>query len=595
MTQRSLNGTFKIQRSLTGTGILTSVLYGANNLSDVQDKLQSRINLGLTGKLDINTNSTNYLSISNQFGSTTNETLTINASTTPTPDSLVAYDLNGNLVGNYITSYADIISNGNLYSNTLNCFSISSRYSTNQNFIILNNDLQFGYAGAHIQDSNGSNSITFDGIGNITFGGTISGTNATFSGYLQCSDIQNQGTLYLRNLSTYPSGSTNPVILKSDVKFFSSNMHIRDANNNNTLTFDNAGNVLFYNTISINGNSILINPTNTFYIQQQGLVAPGTQPYITIIGSSGNIGIGTSSINYKLDVGGSIRTTNTIYTNTIQANTTGNPIVTNSDIKLGSANMHIRDSGGNNALSFDGASSIAMNTTGVFYTNYFDVAANFNNSSKITGTFYFGSNNLSSVANIQANSIQNGNAAGGLVFKNTSGTTTATVGEDSSLSIGAITASSLSCTGNISGSSLSCTGNISGKIIDTNRAFWSYSATCTAQPTPSRKMVGWISTNADFATSSITVTPASNGTDINITVTGFYMMNINFTYSGTNTISFFYVRGGFTNTFYNSFTGPGTFNQNIFLYLKNGDTLFIQIGVNGQTMNWTGCLLNQVS
>jgi len=73
------------------------------------------------------------------------------------------------------------------------------------------------------------------------------------------------------------------------------------------------------------------------------------------------------------------------------------------------------------------------------------------------------------------------------------------------------------------------------------------------------------------------------------------MMNINFTYSGTNTISFFYVRGGFTNTFYNSFTGPGTFNQNIFLYLKNGDTLFIQIGVNGQTMNWTGCLLNQVS
>jgi hypothetical protein len=141
MTQRSLNGTFKIQRSLTGTGILTSVLYGANNLSDVQDKLQSRINLGLTGKLDINTNSTNYLSISNQFGSTTNETLTINASTTPTPDSLVAYDLNGNLVGNYITSYADIISNGNLYSNTLNCLSISSRDSTNQNFIILNNDL----------------------------------------------------------------------------------------------------------------------------------------------------------------------------------------------------------------------------------------------------------------------------------------------------------------------------------------------------------------------------------------------------------------------------------------------------------------------
>jgi len=56
MTQRSLNGTFKLQRSLTGTGILTSVLYGANNLSDVASATEARINLGLTGKLGINYN-----------------------------------------------------------------------------------------------------------------------------------------------------------------------------------------------------------------------------------------------------------------------------------------------------------------------------------------------------------------------------------------------------------------------------------------------------------------------------------------------------------------------------------------------------------
>jgi hypothetical protein len=474
MTQRSLNGTFKLQRSLTGTGILTSVLYGANNLSDVASATQARINLGLTGKLGIDSNSTNYLSISNQFGSTTNETLTVNATVNGTPNTLVAYDINGNVNGNFITASSDLTAQGNIWGNTLNTLSLNAYMG--QTYILLNNDLRFGSSGMHIQDSNGVNALTFDGATNIT-----TNNGLTVNGTLTCGNIRTAGTLYAANLSGNPTNSAN-VILKSDLKFFASNMHIKDANNNNTLTFDNAGNITLYNTLSINGNSILLNSANTFYIQQQGLVAPGTQPYITIIWSSGNIGIGTSTVSYKLDVGGSIRSTGTIYTDTIQANTTsgsiqfnngtttiasidtnGNfdnssttnagiktniiqnpnftsgpggvvykPLVINSNIKWGAANSIIKDVNNNNTITFDNAGNVGMNSNGTFYTNYFDAVANFGVPTT-TNTLYFGSNNLSSIVNIQVNSVQNGNASGGLIFKNTSGATTATINEDGSI------------------------------------------------------------------------------------------------------------------------------------------------------------------
>ena len=81
-----------------------------------------------------------------------------------------------------------------------------------------------------------------------------------------------------------------------------------------------------------------------------------------------------------------------------------------------------------------------MNSTGIFYTNYFDAVANFGTTAT-TNTLYFSSNNLSSIANIQVNSVQNGNASGGLIFKNTSGSTTATINEDGSITTTGITSS----------------------------------------------------------------------------------------------------------------------------------------------------------
>ena len=53
------------------------------------------------------------------------------------------------------------------------------------------------------------------------------------------------------------------------------------------------------------------------------------------------------------------------------------PLLINSNIKWGSANSKIIDSGNNNTLTFDNAGNVAMNSTGIFYTNYFDAVANF--------------------------------------------------------------------------------------------------------------------------------------------------------------------------------------------------------------------------
>ena len=402
MTQRSLNGTFKLQRSLTGTGILTSVLYGANNLSDVASATQARINLGLTGTLGINTNSTNYISISNPFGSTTNETLTVNATTNATANSLVAYDTNGYLNGT-----------------TLNITSIAA--TSGNASISFSNDIKFSNSGMHIIDSNGVNALTFDGATNITVNGTLS-----------CGNIITAGTLYAANLSGNPTNSAN-VILKSDLKFFATNMHIKDANNNTTMTFDNAGNVSFNNSITVPNQLI------TSGIQ---IASPATllQFY------SGSTSIANIDTNGNFD---NSSTTNAgIKTNIIQnPNFTSGPggvvykpLVINSNIKWGATNSIIKDVNNNNALTFDNAGNVAMNSTGIFYTNYFDAVANFG-ATATTNTLYFSSNNLSSIANIQVNSVQNGNASGGLIFKNTSGTTTATINEDGSITTTGITSS----------------------------------------------------------------------------------------------------------------------------------------------------------
>ena len=456
MTQRSLNGTFKLQRSLTGTGILTSVLYGANNLSDVASATQARINLGLTGKLGIDSNSTNYLSISNQFGSTTNETLTVNATVNGTPNTLVAYDINGNVNGNFITASSDLTALGNIWGNALNTLSLNAYMG--QTYILLNNDLRFGSSGMHIQDSNGVNALTFDGATNIT---TNSGL--TVNGTLSCGNIRTAGTLYAANLSGNPTNAAN-VILKSDLKFFATNMHIKDANNNNTLTFDNAGNVSFYNNITVS------NQISTASIQ--------------IV--SGSTSVASIDTNGNFD--NSVTTTVGIKTNFIQnPNFTSGPggvvykpLVINSNIKWGAANSIIKDVNNNNTLTFDNAGNVAMNSTGIFYTNYFDAVANFG-ATATTNTLYFSSNNLSSIANIQVNSVQNGNASGGLIFKNTSGTTTATINESGSLNIAGITS-----TGNILAPNLYRT--LWNQAINSNLSTSTLGATFPSSITPSLSM-----------------------------------------------------------------------------------------------------------
>jgi hypothetical protein len=417
MTQRSLNGTFKLQRSLTGTGILTSVLYGANNLSDVASATQARINLGIIGQLDISSNSTQYLTASNPFGSTANEYLSINATTNASPNSLVAYDISGNITVNDITGhtfYADSVQCNGLClsqdfqaSNSVNTDKISSNLTSNVTFVspIIANSLAVDTIATNTQSNiTFNNNLNMQNLGPIYANVINSGLSY---GNLYVDYICSTGqTDILMSFDGITDTNDGPIVFHTNLQWKSTGAKIIDCSNNASITFDNAGNITLFNNLSINGNSILLNASNTFYIQQQGLIAPGTQPYLTIIGSNGNIGIGKSTASYKLDVGGSIRSTGTIYTDTIQANTingpvtianidsTGNfnnsaiatagiktnfiqnpnftsgpggvvykPLLINSNIKWGATNSKIIDSNNNNTMTFDNAGNVS------FYNN----------------------------------------------------------------------------------------------------------------------------------------------------------------------------------------------------------------------------------
>ena len=201
--------------------------------------------------------------------------------------------------------------------------------------------------------------------------------------YANLADVTNQASArtnigLLGSLTVDPTSSANYLSLTHPFDGTTNTLISVTANTiptaNSLVAYDSSGNIStstsFCDTlqaytssgsISLNS-SLAISQTNTFYITQQGLVASGTQPYLTIIGSSGNVGIGSSTPSKKLDVAGSIRSTNIIYSDTLQANTSGGAITTNSDIKFSTANMHIKDSNGANAITFDGSGNVKFNT-----------------------------------------------------------------------------------------------------------------------------------------------------------------------------------------------------------------------------------------
>ena len=85
MGSRTLNG-------FNTTSLASMALLKPYNLSDLESPTSARINLGLTGNLTTNSP---YLSITNPFNATSNESITLSASNSSSPDNLVAYDNNG--------------------------------------------------------------------------------------------------------------------------------------------------------------------------------------------------------------------------------------------------------------------------------------------------------------------------------------------------------------------------------------------------------------------------------------------------------------------------------------------------------------------
>ena len=89
-------------RSLSGNsgGSFNNVLFKPLNLADLNDVAVARYNLGLVGSLSVGTSP--FLTLSSSFNGTANSTISLLASSTPSPNSLVVYDANTAISASYV-------------------------------------------------------------------------------------------------------------------------------------------------------------------------------------------------------------------------------------------------------------------------------------------------------------------------------------------------------------------------------------------------------------------------------------------------------------------------------------------------------------
>ena len=109
MTQRTLNNIIKFQKSLNGLGLTSEVMYAANNLSDLTNIAAARNTLQVNGALSASAGS--YI-ILNNFTGISDETISVNASSNSTPNTVVAYDANGYVNANKVITSSDILCSG---------------------------------------------------------------------------------------------------------------------------------------------------------------------------------------------------------------------------------------------------------------------------------------------------------------------------------------------------------------------------------------------------------------------------------------------------------------------------------------------------
>ena len=289
-----------MQRSLNGANnfgsILGTSLSKYANLADLPNTTLARQNLGLVGSVNVNS-ANSYLTITNAFDGTANQTISANATTNATPSTLVAYDTNGASIANSVGVYdnaGNVITAINCHTlnagslKFLNVFALKSPIFANLNLNNIYNFQQmnigagdtnyYGVLNVDFITSSAYSSIripVFVSMENVSMGAngpvTLSVDNITpiWNGYLSFnSSIHITGSITLNNAGSSIidsnnqsaitfDGSANTTIQKSltisngNISFGTANSSIKAANGANAMTFDGSGNVTFNTNITV--------------------------------------------------------------------------------------------------------------------------------------------------------------------------------------------------------------------------------------------------------------------------------------------------------------------------------------------------------
>ena len=214
-SQRSINGTYNLQRNLSGGGIMSKVMLGENNLSDVKSATISRSNLGLVGHIAAGS----YLQLTNNYSGLTNETISAFASSNSTPSTLCAYGNDGVLNGNVIKSisiFTNAISTSSLTSTTPSIL-FSNKYLANINYVACNKYVDYYNHTLMQSDGNGNNTIYANLITSPNTSISLNSKNLTNVGSVTSGSYISCGTMYSYyidnplNNTGYGSGATQTI------------------------------------------------------------------------------------------------------------------------------------------------------------------------------------------------------------------------------------------------------------------------------------------------------------------------------------------------------------------------------------------------
>ena len=232
---------------------------------------------------------------------------------------------------------------------------------------------------------NGSNlDLTFR-VGTVTKFSIDNSGNGTFAGNISFGDSHFIGDDADDNLLIQGSASENVIIRSEDGLYF------RTGGDNTRLSINSSGNATFAGSVTLNGaaghinldsNNAAIfdnsNNNNAYYIRNGGTSSatlqigtgssPGSNIKLTLNGS-GNVGIGTTSPDYKLEVQGVISSADAGLQKATFANVGNDLVLTaNADATNATAKMLFNSSGsGGSAVStkmiIDGSGNVGIGTT----------------------------------------------------------------------------------------------------------------------------------------------------------------------------------------------------------------------------------------